>query len=68
MKYQFLELLVSIGFVPIDIAKNDMKKGRGVEDNLVEITGKLLNANSDNSRLIAGILCAALYPNIIKVS
>lgn len=66
MKYQFLELLISIGFVPIDLPKK--QKGRQFEDNLVEVTGKMLNANSDNSRLISGILCASLYPNIIKVS
>ncbi|XP_070503518.1 putative ATP-dependent RNA helicase DHX57 [Chironomus tepperi] len=65
MKYQFLELLISIGFVPIDLPKK--QKGRVFDDNVFDITGKILNANSDNSRLISGILCASLYPNIIKI-
>lgn len=65
MKYQFLELLVDIGFVHMDISKSF--RGKKIEDNIVEITGNLLNANSENSRLIAGILCSSLYPNIVKI-
>lgn len=65
IKFQFLELLISIGFVPVDMPKQ--RKGKGFEDNLFEITGKELNANSENSKLIAAILCAALYPNVVKV-
>lgn len=66
MKYQFLELLVDIGFVHMDIATKPFK-GKKIEDNIVELTGNLLNANSENSRLIAGILCSSLYPNIVKI-
>lgn len=65
IKFQFLELLISIGFVPVDMPKQ--RKGKSFEDNLLEITGKDLNANSENSRLIGAILCAALYPNVVKV-
>lgn len=63
MKFQFLELLVSIGFVPIDLPK----KSKNREDIVLDITGRMLNANSENSRLIAGILCASLYPNVVKI-
>jgi ATP-dependent RNA helicase DHX57 len=63
MKFQFLELLISIGFVPIDLPK----KSKYMEDNVLELTGKLLNSNSDNSKLISGILCASLYPNVVKI-
>lgn len=66
IKLQFLELLVSIGFVPVDMPKR--AKSRTVDDNVLEITGAELNTNSDNSRLIGAILCAALYPNVVKVS
>lgn len=66
IKFQFLELLISIGFVPVDMPRQ--RKGKSFEDNLIDITGKELNANSDNSRLIGAILCAALYPNVVKVS
>lgn len=66
IKFQFLELLISIGFVPVDMPRQ--RRGKAFDDNLIAITGKDLNVNSDNSRLIGAILCAALYPNIIKVS
>lgn len=65
IKFQFLELLISIGFVPVDMPKT--RKGKSFDDNLYEITGKDLNLNSENSKLIAAILCASLYPNVIKV-
>ncbi|XP_053697637.1 putative ATP-dependent RNA helicase DHX57 [Sabethes cyaneus] len=64
MKYQFLELLVSIGFVPIDLTS---RRGKFVRDDLLELTGTEINANGDNNRLLAAILCAALYPNVIKI-
>lgn len=66
IKFQFLELLISIGFVPVDMPRRG--KGKSFDDNLMELTGKELNANSDNSRLIGAILCAALYPNVVKVN
>lgn len=66
IKYQFLELLVSIGFVPIDMPQTKRNRG-GFEDNILELTGNDLNCNGNNSRLLAAILCAALYPNIVKV-
>ncbi|KAL6422714.1 hypothetical protein ACFW04_010743 [Cataglyphis niger] len=62
IKYQFLELLVSIGFAPIDLPKRRPKI-----DNILEITGDELNVNNDNCKLLQGLLCAALYPNIVKV-
>lgn len=62
IKYQFLELLVSIGFAPIDLPKRQPKI-----DNILEITGDELNVNNDNCKLLQGLLCAALYPNIVKV-
>nr|XP_019548139.2 putative ATP-dependent RNA helicase DHX57 [Aedes albopictus] len=64
MKYQFLELLVSIGFVPIDLSG---RRGKFVKDELLELTGSDINSNGENNRLLAAILCAALYPNVIKV-
>uniref|UniRef100_A0A1Q3F577 RNA helicase n=1 Tax=Culex tarsalis TaxID=7177 RepID=A0A1Q3F577_CULTA len=65
MKYQFLELLVSIGFVPVDLTGG--RRGKFVKDDLAELTGPEINANGDNNRLLSAILCAALYPNVIKV-
>ncbi|CAH0561131.1 unnamed protein product [Brassicogethes aeneus] len=63
IKHQFLELLVDIGFVPIDLGG---RKKPG-QDNVLELTGSELNKNGENFRLLSSIICAALYPNIIKV-
>ncbi|XP_034189503.2 putative ATP-dependent RNA helicase DHX57 isoform X1 [Osmia lignaria lignaria] len=62
MKYQFLELLVSLGFIPIDLPKRQPNI-----DKILEITGYELNVNNDNYKLLQGLLCAALYPNVVKV-
>lgn len=62
IKYQLLELLVSIGFVPINLPKRQPNV-----DRIMEITGSELNINNDNYKLLQGLLCAALYPNIAKV-
>ncbi|XP_017470860.1 PREDICTED: putative ATP-dependent RNA helicase DHX57 [Rhagoletis zephyria] len=63
VKYQFLELLVSIGFVPMNIPR----KRKNATDNILELTGADLNVNGDNNRLLISLLYAALYPNIVKV-
>lgn len=62
IKRQLLELLASIGFIPVDIGPR-----RSGSDNILKITGSELNVNSENNRLLAAILCAALYPNVVKV-
>ncbi|XP_052902052.1 putative ATP-dependent RNA helicase DHX57 [Anopheles moucheti] len=66
MKYQFLELLVSIGFVPIDLSGRTRAKRQQLDD-LQKITGAEINVNGMNNRLLAAILCAALYPNVVKI-
>ncbi|XP_046383493.1 putative ATP-dependent RNA helicase DHX57 [Ischnura elegans] len=69
MKLQLLELLVSIGFVPEgDVGFRQLKRGaRSGIDKIHSFTGQELNANGDNSKLLAAILCAALYPNVVKI-
>ncbi|XP_071441564.1 putative ATP-dependent RNA helicase DHX57 [Hetaerina americana] len=69
MKLQLLELLVSIGFVPEgDVGFRQLKRGaRSGVDRILSFTGQELNANGDNSKLLAAILCAALYPNVVKI-
>ncbi|XP_051175200.1 putative ATP-dependent RNA helicase DHX57 [Leptopilina boulardi] len=62
IKYQFLELLISIGFAPIMIKRRQT----GV-DRILDMTGNDLNANNENYKLLQGLLCAALYPNVVKV-
>lgn len=63
IKQQFLELLISIGFVPADITGRRQR----FKDNVFEVTGLDMNVNGDNNRLLAALLCAALYPNVVKV-
>uniref|UniRef100_A0A182SYI7 RNA helicase n=1 Tax=Anopheles maculatus TaxID=74869 RepID=A0A182SYI7_9DIPT len=66
MKYQFLELLVSIGFVPLDLSGRSRAKRQQL-DELPKLTGPEINVNGSNNRLLAAILCAALYPNVVKI-
>ncbi|XP_016978666.1 putative ATP-dependent RNA helicase DHX57 [Drosophila rhopaloa] len=63
LKYQYLELLVSIGFVPINVPRRRKKEC----DNILTLTGVDQNHNGDNNRLLTSLLCAALYPNIVKI-
>ncbi|XP_063993433.1 putative ATP-dependent RNA helicase DHX57 [Diachasmimorpha longicaudata] len=62
MKHQFLELLIGIGFVPVDAKR----RTTGV-DKIIEFTGVELNANNENYKLLQGLLCAALYPNVVRI-
>ncbi|XP_060531487.1 putative ATP-dependent RNA helicase DHX57 [Cylas formicarius] len=64
IKYQFLELLIDIGFVSVNLKESRRRTG---QDNVYELTSAEFNNNGDNIRLLSSILCAALYPNIVKV-
>ena len=70
MKHQFAELLASIGFVPQNVTSrvlDSAARGRGGADAVASVTGPEINTNNDNNRVVSSVLCAALYPNIIKV-
>lgn len=63
IKHQLLGLLASIGFVPdMPDLRTKMRK-----DSVANLTGDELNLNGNNDKLLAAILCAALYPNVVKV-
>ncbi|CAH0400043.1 unnamed protein product [Chilo suppressalis] len=63
IKHQLLGLLASIGFVPdMPALRRKMRK-----DSVESLTGEELNTNGNNDRLLSAILCAALYPNVVKV-
>lgn len=64
IKHQYLELLVASGFVPANLTsrRKNMQK-----DNILELSGTEMNANGENYRLLAALLCGALYPNVVKV-
>lgn len=67
IKHQYLELLVSSGFVPVDLRSR--RKNYRTEDNIFELSGgNDMNVNGNNYRLLAALLCAALYPNVVKVN
>lgn len=63
IKQQFLELLISIGFVPVNLPARRSR----LRDDVLQVTGLDMNSNSDNNRLLSALLCAALYPNVVKV-
>lgn len=65
IKIQLLEFLIDIGFVPGDIKVRHRKND--IQDRILEITGPVLNANGENQKLLAALLCAALYPNIVQI-
>ncbi|XP_039293575.1 putative ATP-dependent RNA helicase DHX57 [Nilaparvata lugens] len=66
VKLQFLEHLVAIGFVDsINIpAKSRRRSGLDI---IPELTGQQWNKNGSNNRLLASVLCAALFPNVVRV-
>jgi len=65
IKAQFLEYLSTIGFVPENCRLRH--KRNLTEDKILEVTGQDLNSNGENYKLLAALLSAALYPNIVKV-
>lgn len=65
IKHQYLELLVASGFVPADLSKR--KRNFQAFDNVIELSGHEMNENGENYRLLAALLCAALYPNVVKI-
>lgn len=65
LKHQYLELLVDCGFVPADLRSR--RRNYQLKDNISELSGLEMNVNGENYRLLGAMLCAALYPNIVKV-
>lgn len=65
ISFDFQELLVSSGFVPTDLTLRRQKTQ--LKDNILELSGPNMNANGENYRLLGALLCAALYPNVVKV-
>ncbi|XP_060781858.1 putative ATP-dependent RNA helicase DHX57 isoform X2 [Neoarius graeffei] len=68
LKRQFAELLSDIGFVKEGLKVRDIERmsSKGT-DGVLEATGYEANLNSDNTKLMSAMLCAALYPNVVQV-
>lgn len=62
LKHQFLELLMDRGFVP-----NTNIRRRKHEDKVTRIIPRHMNDNSGDQKLLSAIICAALFPNLVKV-
>ncbi|TRY60779.1 hypothetical protein DNTS_032212 [Danionella cerebrum] len=68
LKRQFAELLSDIGFVTDGLkARNIEKLSSTGSDGVLEATGYEANLNSENTKLMSAMLCAALYPNVVQV-
>lgn len=71
LRKQFLNLLVSIGFVPSNFRLADSRGGKkdnsnyGEQNQGINNSNNVANANADNTALVKAVLCAGLYPNII---
>ncbi|CAG9819856.1 unnamed protein product [Phaedon cochleariae] len=63
IKHQFLEFLVDVGFVSVNLGG----RRRIGWDTVYETTGSEFNKNDENLRLLTSVLCAALYPNVVKI-
>ncbi|KAM4614689.1 putative ATP-dependent RNA helicase DHX57 [Polymixia lowei] len=68
LKRQFAELLSDIGFVKEGLRARVIERmcSKGT-DGILDATGPEANLNSDNTRLMSAMLCAALYPNVVQV-
>ncbi|KAJ8338428.1 hypothetical protein SKAU_G00373940 [Synaphobranchus kaupii] len=68
LKRQFTELLSDIGFVKEGLKARVIERmaTKGT-DGVLEATGFEANLNSDNTKLMSAMLCAALYPNVVQV-
>ncbi|XP_062852222.1 putative ATP-dependent RNA helicase DHX57 [Trichomycterus rosablanca] len=68
LKRQFAELLSDIGFVKDGLKVRDIERmSSNGTDGVLKATGYEANLNSDNTKMMSALLCAALYPNVVQV-
>jgi len=66
LRRQFTEQLSEIGFLPSGISMRDLQKIKH-SDGVLQLSGEYYNINNKNYKIIKAILCAGLYPNIVKI-
>lgn len=68
LKIQFTEILSDIGFLPSGLRRKIISKyqTRG-DDGVRNATGDLHNTNSNNTKMIRAIVCAGLYPHVVRI-
>ncbi|XP_068731445.1 putative ATP-dependent RNA helicase DHX57 [Montipora capricornis] len=68
LKCQYAELLADIGFIQADLTARKMKRlAPKTGDGVLLATGEMMNVNSKNQKLVLGIVCGALFPNVVQV-
>ncbi|XP_015776859.1 PREDICTED: putative ATP-dependent RNA helicase DHX57 [Acropora digitifera] len=68
LKCQYAELLAEIGFIQADLTARKMGRlAPRTGDGVLAATGEMVNANSKNQKLVLGVVCAALFPNVVQV-
>ncbi|XP_068681408.1 putative ATP-dependent RNA helicase DHX57 isoform X2 [Montipora foliosa] len=68
LKCQYAELLADIGFIQADLTARKMKRlAPRTGDGVLLATGEMMNVNSKNQKLVLGIVCGALFPNVVQV-
>jgi len=68
LKIQFCEILSDIGFLKSGITRKSISKLESAGfDGVLKATGSLHNTNSENSKMIRAIICAGLYPHVVRV-
>ncbi|XP_035667918.1 putative ATP-dependent RNA helicase DHX57 [Branchiostoma floridae] len=69
MKRQFTELLSSIGFVKEGLTARLIERSSNSNDpdGIITAAGEETNLNANNQQLVAAMMCAALYPNVVQV-
>lgn len=65
-KRQFAHLLGDIGLVKSEISSQALKRLPPQDDGGVKLTGQFANRNAGCPAVVRAVLCAGLYPNVIK--
>ncbi|XP_031550267.1 putative ATP-dependent RNA helicase DHX57 isoform X2 [Actinia tenebrosa] len=68
LKCQFAELLADIGFLQTKMTSRQLERlSPRTGDGVLNGTGPVVNSNADNLKLLLGVLCGALYPNVVHI-
>ncbi|KAF2070679.1 hypothetical protein CYY_008005 [Polysphondylium violaceum] len=70
LKFQFIETLSEIGFLPSGITSKalvkEQKRNKG-SDCVDQVCGYIYNSNSDKTKILTGVICAGMYPKIARI-
>jgi HrpA-like RNA helicase len=66
IKRQFAQLLSDIGLVDAKIRISQFRSFRNGNDGVLDLTGAHANRNTELMSVVKAVLCAGIFPNIIK--